>query len=133
MADLARLITFCRANRGAANRLINTVNNFIVDASLSRTHLIHQTRREIDSLDIKLTLIEECDNDIFQLTATADLEAEVDNTDQTNQVIRDARDNFEFLLTTLQDAENAANPEINRDWLPLSVADERWQTSWGGK
>ncbi len=23
--------------------------------------------------------------------------------------------------------------EINRDWLPLSVADERWQTSWGGK
>jgi hypothetical protein len=25
------------------------------------------------------------------------------------------------------------NAEINRDWLPLSVADERWQTSWGGK
>jgi hypothetical protein len=23
--------------------------------------------------------------------------------------------------------------EINRDWFPLSVADERWQTSWGGK
>jgi hypothetical protein len=22
-------------------------------------------------------------------------------------------------------------PEINRDWLPLSVADERLQTSWG--
>jgi hypothetical protein len=23
--------------------------------------------------------------------------------------------------------------EIDRDWLPLSVADERWQTSWGIK
>ena len=26
---------------------------------------------------------------------------------------------------------NGSHPEINRDWLPLSVADERLQTSWG--
>ena len=34
-----------------------------------------------------------------------------------------------FLLWT----QPCVAPEINRDWLPLSVADERWQTSWGGK
>jgi hypothetical protein len=101
MADLARLTTFRRSNRGAATRLINTVNTFIADATLSRTQLIHQLRRKIDSLERKLTEIEEFDNDIFQLTAAADLEAEVDNTDQTNQVIRDARDNIEFRLTKM--------------------------------
>ena len=31
--------------------------------------------------------------------------------------------------TSLCDRLN--RPEINRDWLPLSVADERLQTSWG--
>ena len=79
MADLARLITFLRANRGAATRPINTVNNLIADATLSGTHLIHQLRRKIDSLERKLTLIEQFDNDIFQLNAAADLEAEVDS------------------------------------------------------
>jgi hypothetical protein len=34
-------------------------------------------------------------------------------------------------LSALQVAEGYS--EINRDWLPLSVADERWKTSWGGK
>jgi hypothetical protein len=77
------------------------VNTFIADATLSRTQLIHQLRRKIDSLERKLTEIEEFDNHIFQLTAVADLEAEVDKTDQTNQVIRDARDNFEFRLTKM--------------------------------
>jgi hypothetical protein len=101
MANLARLTTFRRSNRGAATRLINTVNTFIADATLSRTQLIHQLRRKIDSLERKLTEIEEFDNHIFQLTAVADLEAEVDKTDQTNQVIRDARDNFEFRLTKM--------------------------------
>ena len=45
----------------------------------------------------------------------------MDNADQTNQVIRDARDNFEFRLTTLQDAENAANPALAIPAVPLAV------------
>ena len=37
------------------------------------------------------------------------------------------------LLSKTSRQYSAVFPEINRDWLPLSVADERLQTSWGCK
>jgi hypothetical protein len=35
------------------------------------------------------------------------------------------------LITIAKALNRVVEPEINRDWLPLSVADERLQTSWG--
>ncbi|EFX65344.1 hypothetical protein DAPPUDRAFT_333259 [Daphnia pulex] len=112
MADTARLNGLRGGNRSAATRLINRINNILADAALSRTQKIHELQSKVTALDAKLTAIEGYDAAIFNEIDDDDLQAEMDDTDASNQTIRDASDNFMFQLKTLQDAEDAANATL---------------------
>ncbi|XP_057379622.1 uncharacterized protein LOC130701716 [Daphnia carinata] len=86
--------------------------DIVANNDQTRVQKIHELRRKLADLETKIAAIETLDNAIFTQTDPSDLEEEMDGADNTNQILRDARDNFEFQLAAFQSEEDAATAAL---------------------
>ena len=100
--------------RTSATRLVQKLEDIADDANLSRANKIHELQRKVEELNKRLATLTDLDEQILAATPDDDVEQELNDTDLANSVYRDARDNADFIISTLVKEEtDAAIPVPN--------------------
>lgn len=112
MATLGTLISRRGGNRGVVTRLLGKLNAIMTDQTLDRDRKIHELNKKLQDLHDKIKVIETLDAEILQNLPEAEVENEITSADSVNTVSYDARDEAEYVLSTLM-AEKAAEEAAN--------------------